>query len=205
MKTDDVKGLPVSTALQTRPAALRVALALCALVGCSASGLVAGSLAHGLTGSSPAAQATNPPAPATMTTVPTASATSGSTTSGSESGGSTSGGTATLVTVAFRLVISADPSVVTAGQQVQVTVAAFAQSSGAPIAGLSCALEAPEDGTTPLLQQWPLAGITDASGRTAWMLPVAGVAPGLYAVGVTASGAHGYRYHAQINITVTRA
>lgn len=121
----------------------------------------------------------------------------------------TASGTATVASVAtalpttpFTLTLSVSPHVASAGEQLVVTVLARSVSSNAPVAGLPCTLRAPQNGSQPLLQQWPPAAITNTDGAATWQVSAPSVSGG-YEVEVYAQGQHGLYYMYDASVTIT--
>lgn len=83
------------------------------------------------------------------------------------------------------------------GEDIQVS--ASASAAGAPVAGARCTLGA-DVGADPLLQTWPDATVSDATGKCAWAitLPLQ-TAPGAYRIRVDGYTA---QYHAWSFTTV---
>ena len=52
---------------------------------------------------------------------------------------------------------------------------------------------------------WPDPAVTNADGQATWSPTLPQTPPGIYEIGFTATGAHGYRYHGQISISVASA
>ncbi|MBF6589041.1 MAG: hypothetical protein IVW57_00745 [Ktedonobacterales bacterium] len=165
------------------------------LVAFSATGLMAGGVTYAFFGGRAVIQRTSSPTTA-QTSVPAHTPTPAS--------NLTPHPTAAITTL-FTLSLSAGSSLVRPGQKLQITVMATSETTGQSIAGLACQLEAPEDGAAPLLRSWPEIAVTNAAGQATWEITVPDTAPGTYGIGVTASGARQYRYHAQANVTVASA
>lgn len=93
-------------------------------------------------------------------------------------------GTATTGTATgqFVLSVSISPKAMTPGQQITITVRAFTPDTHAPVAGLSCVLRAPTDGSPALFSSWPPAQTTDGSGSATWILTAPREAAGTYEV-----------------------
>ncbi|HEX6123123.1 MAG TPA: hypothetical protein VFY89_08180 [Ktedonobacterales bacterium] len=174
---------------------LPIIIATALLVACSASGLVAGGVVSTMTGNGAArshAQPTTSAAPGTPTLRGTAAP-------------SPTVVPSRAITQAFRLDLSAKPNPIQPGQPLDITIQASDNFTHAPIAGLACSLENPEDGGPPLLTAWPAPAVTDVDGQALWSLTLPQTSPGIYEIGFTASGAHGYRYHGQVSISVASA
>lgn len=176
---------------EARRSTLPAIVVSCVLVIFSATGLLAGSVASSLAAGNEMSSHAPSQAPTHKATTGAPSATITATTVSSTQ----------LVTNSFVLTLSAAPNPVSANKPVQVTVKAHAQASDQPMAGITCQLEAPDDGSQPLLATWPPAQVTDATGIASWSLDLAGVRTGVYTVGVTSVGTS-YTYHSEINVTV---
>jgi hypothetical protein len=179
-----------------RHTSLPLILATAILVAFSATGLMAGSLTFKVTSS----LAAHPPAqPATSSPTATASVTTGTSSS------SPTAVPSRTITQSFRLDLSATPNPIQTGQRLAITIQASDNFTHAAIGGLACSLENPEDGGSPLLTAWPGPAVTNADGQAAWNIELPPTAPGIYEIGFSATGAHGYRYHGQVSISVASA
>jgi hypothetical protein len=95
----------------------------------------------------------------------------------------------------FLLQITANPSHVSAGATIKVTIVATTKVGDKKVAGLSCALGAPRTGPPALLDTWPATQTTDAAGTTSWTLTIPGSqAGGTYGVEVSAAGTNNYSF-----------
>lgn len=166
----------------------------CVLVIFSATGLLAGGVASSLAAGSGSISHAPTQTP-TRKVTPSASSASASSTPVSST---------QLVTNAFALTLSIAPNPATTTKPLQVTVKATSQTSGQPMAGVLCQLQAPRDGSHPLLANWPPAKATDGSGSASWALDLSRVQAGAYTIGVTSVGTS-YTYHSEISVTVVRS
>ena len=151
---------------------------------CSATGLLTGVITREVASAAPAytpalAQATatptNAPPTATATSIPTNTPGSGN-------------------QFAVSISISGQPH---SGQG--IAISGSISKAGAPVAGARCTLGA-EAGSDPLLQTWPDATTTDATGKCAWTITLPQLtAPGVYRIRVDAYSA---QYHAWSIATV---
>lgn len=82
----------------------------------------------------------------------------------------------------FQLTVTVSPKIIKAGQPVTITVYAYEPNSHAAIAGLSCLLRKPIDGSPSFLSAWPSAQVTDASGATSWTLTAPTKTAGIYEI-----------------------
>jgi len=121
---------------------------------------------------------------------------------------STGGATPTSTTVpavipapGFSFIAEARPSAVQPGDHFIVELTAI-DNNKRPLAGLSCVMGPPTDGSTGLFQHWPAAQVTDAQGHASWSLVAPQVAPGRYEMEITASGQHGFGYKWDPGITI---
>jgi hypothetical protein len=164
-------------------------IAAAVLVAFSTSGLMAGGLTFKLTGGlSPVRQENAPPETTTQTHLATKSPTP------------TSPPTE-AVTQPFTLALSVAPNPVAVGHAVRATISASNTFTHAPIAGLRCYLENPEEGGAPLLESWPPSAVTNSAGLATWTFTLPQTAPGIYEIGFTATG-DPYRYHGQVSVSV---
>jgi hypothetical protein len=174
-KSVDAKG-------KNRRTSLLVSAFLLAL--CSATGLLAGAITRGVASAAPAgapvltqatATATEPAPTATTTNVPTSTPVASN-------------------QFAVTVIVSGQPH---PGQEMQVSASAVA--AGSPIAGARCALGS-DVGSAPLLQTWPDATTTDATGKCGWTVTLPPqTALGAYRIRVDA---YTTQYHAWSFATV---
>jgi hypothetical protein len=170
-------------------------IALALLLAFSATGLMAGGLAFKATGGLSALARTPPgTTPATTLPVGAAPATTSPTTLATRS-----------ITRPFTLSLSVAPNLVHPGLDLHLTIQASDSLAQTPVVGLACSLENPEDGGVPLLKMWPAPTVTGSTGQGTWTLTLPPTAPGIYEIGFTATGAHGYRYHGQVSVSVASA
>lgn len=175
----------------TGRSALPAVVVSCVLVIFSATGLLAGSVASSFAAGNGSVSHVPPRTSVLKSTTGTPAATATSTAASSTQ----------LVTNSFVLTLSAAPNPATPSKPVRVTVKANAQASNQPLAGITCQLEAPDDGSHPLLTTWPPARVTDTTGSVTWSLNLTGVQAGVYTIGVTSIGTT-YSYHSEINVRV---
>ncbi len=173
--------------MATKGKSRRAPLFLSAFVlsACSATGLVTGVITRQVASAAAPvrtpvlAQATStptaPPPTSTATSVPTSPPVSGN-------------------QFVVSISVSGQPH---PGQDIQV--AASVVAAGSPVAGARCTL-GPDAGSDPLLQTWPDAANTDATGKCAWTITV----PQQTAAGAYRIRVDGYtaQYHAWSFTTV---
>lgn len=165
------------------------------LLAFAATGLLAGVVAHALTGGQSAGALGGGPVisgspPARTTPSETASPPDPTATSA-----------ITNPQAGFTLDITLSQRTVSAGETLTVTV--VATTNGAPVSGLTCTLRAPTDGPPGLLTAWPTPATTDATGQATWTLTTPTLAPGVYGVEVDAVGARHYEFHRYASVQVT--
>ncbi len=102
----------------------------------------------------------------------------------------------------FQLSITVTPRTMSPGQQITITVQAFTQDTHTPVAGVSCLLRNPTNGSAGLFTTWPAAQATGSDGSVTWTLTAPNNPPGTYTVEAYGSTS-GYHFMLDSSVQVT--
>lgn len=185
MSTKRSRRSPNSTVL------ILVLLALVAVLG-----LLLGLLTHTLLSRSAPTTHISP----TSTALP--HATTSKTSTPIPSSGATATATTSSATGHFSLSITVTPRTMSPGQQITIIVQAFTPDTHLPVAGVTCTLRNPTDGSTGLFTSWPAAQTTDSSGSVTWTLTAPNNPPGTYTVeALGKTSAWGFKLDSSVQLT----